>query len=127
MTGEDSKRKEEEEEEEEGEEEEDGSWRDFIVNFYYAMVNVGITLGSVALIMIAYWLFKFATCTDCCCNSCNRGSSFCAFPRFDGEDIGDPTRNFIFWMGATGFVNFCLSYSIWANVGSPRMFLLFPG
>ena len=37
-----------------------------------------------------------------------------------GEDIGDETRNFIFWMGGTGFLNFCLSYSIWANYGSPR-------
>jgi hypothetical protein len=52
--------------------------------------------------------------------SCNKGSSYCAFPRFSGEDIGDETRNFIFWMAATGLVNFLLSYSIWANYGSPR-------
>ena len=65
-------------------------------------------------------------CRDCCCNSCNRGSSYCAFPRFSGEDIGDETRNFIFWMAGTGLLNFCLSYSIWANYGSPRMFLLLP-
>jgi hypothetical protein len=29
-------------------------------------------------------------------------------------------------MAGTGLLNFCLSYSIWANYGSPRMFLLLP-
>lgn len=112
---------------EEVEDEEDGgSWGDMFVNMYYALVNLGIMLGSIGLMMVAYWLLKWATCRDCCCNSCNKGSSYCAFPRFTGEDIGDETRNFIFWMAGTGFINFCLSYSIWANYGSPRMFLLFP-
>jgi hypothetical protein len=59
-------------------------------------------------------------CPDCCCNSCNRGSSFCAFPRFNGEDIGDETRNFIVYMGLASILNFMLSYSLWANYGSPR-------
>ena len=41
---------------------------------------------------------------------------------FSQENVltGDETRNFVFWMAATGFLNFCLSYSIWANYGSPR-------
>jgi len=26
-------------------------------------------------------------------------------------------------MGGTGLLNFCLSYSIWANYGSPRLLL----
>lgn len=62
----------------------------------------------------------WSQCSDCCCNSCNRGSSYCAFPRFTGEDIGDETRNFVFWMCLVGFFNFAVSYSIWANYGSPR-------
>lgn len=61
-----------------------------------------------------------AQCRDCCCNACNHGSSYCAFPRYNGEDIGDDTRNFIFFMCLAGFFNFALSYSIWANYGSPR-------
>mmetsp|Transcript_6137 Transcript_6137/g.19743 ORF Transcript_6137/g.19743 Transcript_6137/m.19743 type:complete len:148 (+) Transcript_6137:163-606(+) len=59
--------------------------------------------------------------------SCNRGSSYCAFPRFHGEDIGDDTRNFIFYLGLVGLFNLMLSYVLWANQGSPRIFLLTPG
>lgn len=65
-------------------------------------------------------------CRDCCCNTCNHGSSYCAFPRFNGPDIGDPVRNFAFYLMVVGIINFCTSYSIWANTGSPRMFLLAP-
>ena len=159
---------------EDGDDEADvGTWGGLFVNLYYALVNLGIMLGSIGLLMVAYWLLKWATasgptpraslwfcaclfsakfmrssqplprhcpacfcacgcvwmssfsgaamqCRDCCCNSCNKGSSYCAFPRFNGEDIGDETRNFIFWMAAAGLLNFCLSYSLWANYGSPR-------
>mmetsp|Transcript_36424 Transcript_36424/g.74772 ORF Transcript_36424/g.74772 Transcript_36424/m.74772 type:complete len:212 (+) Transcript_36424:131-766(+) len=107
--------------------EEEGGIGTMLINIYYALMNMAITLGAVGILMVAFWLFKWANCTDCCCNSCNRGSSYCAFPRFNGEDLGDETRNYIFWMCIVGFLNFALSYSIWANHGSPRIFLLTPG
>ncbi|KAJ1496316.1 hypothetical protein T484DRAFT_1923966 [Baffinella frigidus] len=112
---------------EDDEEEEEGSFGSMMVNIYYALMNLAITLGAVGIMLVAYWLFKWANCRDCCCNACNHGSSYCAFPRYNGEDIGDDTRNFIFFMCLAGFFNFALSYSIWANYGSPRMFLLAPG
>jgi hypothetical protein len=110
-----------------------------MATIYYTLVNLLATLGSLVLLIVAHWIFKWATvsvltlvllvrltdyvapqCPDCCCNSCNRGSSYCAFPRFHGEDIGDETRNFVFYMGLVSILNFMLSYSLWANYGSPR-------
>ena len=43
------------------EEDDDGSWGNFVVNLYYAVVNLGIMLGSLALLMVSYWLLKWAT------------------------------------------------------------------
>ena len=37
------------------------SWGNMSVNLYYALVNLAIMLGSIGLLMVAYWLFKWAT------------------------------------------------------------------
>lgn len=43
------------------EDEDEGSWGNLLVNLYYALVNLGVMLGAMALIMVAYWLLKWAT------------------------------------------------------------------
>ena len=48
-------------EEEDVDDEDSGSWGNLFVNMYYALVNLGIMLGALALIMVAYWLLKWAT------------------------------------------------------------------
>jgi hypothetical protein len=65
-------------------------------------------------------------CVNCCCTSCQHGSSFCHFPRFDGEDIGDETRNFVAYVVGAGFLLFLLSYVLSANTGCPRIFVIVP-
>ncbi len=47
--------------ENEAEDEDDGSCGNLLVNLYYALVNLGVMLGAMALIMVAYWLLKWAT------------------------------------------------------------------
>jgi hypothetical protein len=42
------------------EEGEDLSWGNMFVNIYYGLMNLTITLGSVGLLLAAYWLFKWA-------------------------------------------------------------------
>ena len=42
-----------------------GGWGNLFVNLYYALVNLGIMLGSLALLMVAYWLLKWATVRTC--------------------------------------------------------------
>jgi hypothetical protein len=46
---------------EDEEDEEGGSWGDMFVNLYYALVNLSIMLGAIGLLMVAYWLLKWAT------------------------------------------------------------------
>jgi hypothetical protein len=46
---------------EDEEDEEVGSWGDMFVNLYYALVNLSIMLGAIGLLMVAYWLLKWAT------------------------------------------------------------------
>ena len=48
-------------EQDEVEDEDEGSWGNLLVNLYYALVNLGVMLGAMALIMVAYWLLKWAT------------------------------------------------------------------
>jgi hypothetical protein len=35
--------------------EDGGSWADMFVNMYYALVNICIMLGSISLLLVAYW------------------------------------------------------------------------
>lgn len=42
------------------EEVEEGGIGTMIVNLYYALMNLAITLGAVAIMMVAFWLFKWA-------------------------------------------------------------------
>ena len=42
------------------EEEEEGSFGSMVVNMYYGLMNLSITLGAVAMMLVAYWLFKWA-------------------------------------------------------------------
>lgn len=36
------------------------SWGQVLMNTYYGLMNVGITLGSIGVILSAYWLYKWA-------------------------------------------------------------------
>jgi len=46
------------------EEAEEGSWGALFVNLYYSLVNLGVMLGSIGLLMVAYWLLKWATASS---------------------------------------------------------------
>ena len=63
------------------EEAEEGSWGALFVNMYYSLVNLGIMLGSIGLLMIAYWLPKWATASSSAPASpdppCTRGPYHC--------------------------------------------------
>ena len=38
-----------------------GSYRSLIGTLYYIVINLLITLGSLVLLLVAHWLFKWAT------------------------------------------------------------------
>lgn len=40
--------------------EEETTCGSMLANIYYALINLAITLGSVALILVSYWLFNWA-------------------------------------------------------------------
>ena len=64
-------------EEEDVDDEDSGSWGNLFVNMYYALVNLGIMLGALALIMVAYWLLKWATVSVRSPTEAYRRAAFC--------------------------------------------------
>lgn len=55
---------------EDDEEEEEGSFGSMMVNIYYALMNLAITLGAVGIMLVAYWLFKWANVRSSASQQC---------------------------------------------------------